>query len=132
MNHQSIIIGMVCAVLTYLYMRWTKVRQDKLNKKIRPKPVNISIPLGVGVIGWFVSDSYFSRNTVPQSNNVPCAIQTHNNMMGPSNPCLVQPPVIDTKSIGSCSFQLIEVKPSSISNQFMQSAVPDVFLNEDL
>jgi hypothetical protein len=124
MNHQSIIIGIISAIITYAYMKWTKDRQEKLNKKISQKPINISIPLGVGVIGWFVSDSYFSKlpsQTCGMKPNLPV-----------QNSCLIQPPALESKSIGSCSFQLIDIKPSTISNQFMQSAVPDVFLNEDL
>jgi hypothetical protein len=65
-----VIIGLVAAVVTYMYMGWSIEEKNKKNKKHK-KPqeeVNLMIPLVVGVILWFLAYGYFEFNGVAVTN----------------------------------------------------------------
>lgn len=105
-----IVIGLLAAVLTYLYIWWEEKKRLEKNPKAKPVPTNIITPLVVGVIGWFVASNYFSvkvENTV-----VPDV--THGaqkalpNIIGGTKPVIVNQGVIESEgSLGSASYHII-------------------------
>lgn len=126
MAYESILIGIISTIITYMYMRWSKSRDEKINKKPIKKNINLTIPLMIGVIAWFISDSYFFKNQV----NITYPVQ---NQLINQNVDIIQNPIIQTKSIGSCSYELVDVKPSTIPNHINNiSCIPEVFLQDEL
>ena len=47
-----IIIGITVGVLVYIYIQWEQ--QNKKNKKD-----NLMLPLGIGILAWFLPHNYF-------------------------------------------------------------------------
>ncbi len=56
-----IVIGVLAAALTYLYIWWEEKKRIEKNPKAKRTPPNIITPLIVGAIGWFIASNYFSN-----------------------------------------------------------------------
>ena len=59
-----IIIGILSAVGTYLYLSWDAERKYKKNPNIPKKKINFITPAIIGVIIWFLSSCYFDPSCV--------------------------------------------------------------------
>ena len=57
-----IIIGLVGALITYMYLRWRneKKQKNKNKNKNKKENINLMIPFAVFVVCWFISYAYFS------------------------------------------------------------------------
>nr|QBK88879.1 MAG: hypothetical protein LCMiAC01_05610 [Mimivirus LCMiAC01] len=56
-----IIIGILAAGLTYLYLYWDAEKRYKAKPKLQRKPVSIFIPGVVGIIAWFLVSGFFEE-----------------------------------------------------------------------
>ncbi len=56
-----IVLGILTAVLVYLYLYWEEEQKHKKNPKIEKKSVSFITPAVIGVIVWFISSSYFEK-----------------------------------------------------------------------
>ena len=54
-----IVLGIIAAISTYLFMYWQEEEQHKKNPKAEKKKVNIMTPGVIGALVWFISGSYF-------------------------------------------------------------------------
>jgi len=105
-----IVIGLLAAVLTYLYIWWEEKKRLEKNPKAKPVPTNIITPLVVGVIGWFVASNYFSVKVenpiVPDVTHG--AQKALPNIIGGTKPVIVNQGVIESEgSLGSASYHII-------------------------
>ncbi len=56
-----IVLGILTAVLVYLYLYWEEEQKHKKHPKIEKKSVSFITPAVIGVIVWFISSSYFEK-----------------------------------------------------------------------
>lgn len=66
-----IIIGIIAAIVTYLYMSWDNDRKYKKNPKVTKKPINIMTPIIIGVFVWFLAYGYFDMETPQLAQDIP-------------------------------------------------------------
>ena len=92
-----IILGVIAAVGTYMYMYWEMEKKYKKNPKIKRKQVNILTPGIIGIVVWFIASSYMGEK-VPQIKNIPI-YQSKN---------IVQGGTLNDGSCGSLSYHLIK------------------------
>lgn len=59
----AIFLGILAAVLTYVYMMWDNNRKHKRDPSQPKKSVNLMAPLIVGIIVWFLANGYFDYGT---------------------------------------------------------------------
>ncbi len=64
-----IIIGLLAALITYVYMYWEANRKYEKNPKIKREQISISIPSIVGIIVWFIASGYFNNKNNNNNNN---------------------------------------------------------------
>ena len=110
MLKNPIIIGILAAALTYLYLWWEEKKRMEKNPKAKSMPPNIITPIIVGVIGWFIASNYFSNKTeVPKVPDVTgSAQQALPKIIGGSKPVIVNQGIIDSDgSLGSASYHII-------------------------
>ena len=55
-----IVVGILLAALTYLYIWWGEKKRLEKNPKAKRAPQNIITPIIVGAIGWFIASNYFN------------------------------------------------------------------------
>jgi len=67
-----IILGILAAGLTYLYLYWDAEKRYKAKPKLTRKPISIFIPGIVGIITWFLASGFFEETT-----NYPNQINTN-------------------------------------------------------
>ncbi len=100
-----IILGILAAVITYLYFYWTQEKKYKKDPKIKRRPISILTPGAVGLVVWFLASSYFDRNITITASNI-------ENIEGSELPKTVSPgaknyKIVSDSSIGSRSYHLI-------------------------
>ncbi|AYV78257.1 MAG: hypothetical protein Edafosvirus8_7 [Edafosvirus sp.] len=62
-----IVIGLLMATATYIYMSWDYGKQNEKNPKAPKKEVGLLIPILVGIIGWFLAYGYFDTSPLPST-----------------------------------------------------------------
>ena len=65
-----IIIGLLVALITYVYMYWEANKKYEKNPKIKREQISILIPSIVGIIAWFIASGYFNNNNNNNNNNI--------------------------------------------------------------
>ena len=81
-----IILGLLGAILSYVYLYWKAEQKYKEDKSVKKEQVNILIPGAIGVIVWFIAATYFESENEGYANN------NHD-------------PKIDNKSLNNTSLQ---------------------------
>ena len=105
-----IVIGILAAALTYLYMWWEEKKRLEKNPKAKALPTNIITPLVVGVISWFIASNYFSGKQEPRTplDVTQQAGQALPAIIGGNKPVIVNQGVIESEgSLGSASYHII-------------------------
>lgn len=67
-----IILAILAAGLTYLYLWWENEKKNERNPKIQKEQVNFMTPAIVGALTWFIAYNYFgssSSNVTKEANN---------------------------------------------------------------
>ena len=80
-----IIISIIVAALTYLYLYWENEKKNEKN----PKKVKLTTPILVGVFTWFLASSYMnykSTATPPQSTGGATLIDNKSMISVPQQP----------------------------------------------
>lgn len=118
-----VVIGLVVAVLTYLYLTWRQKKQEKLNKhkkgknNKKSKYVSLIIPGVVGVIVFFIAYGYFEYNKKSVQPSLPT-----------NNVSLPLPVVPGYKLVKDVSSD--QIRSFSLANKGVKipSKLPDVFI----
>jgi hypothetical protein len=63
-----LIIGLIAATITYLYLYWEADKKHKKNPKSKKIPVSLITPGIVGVIVWFIASTYLTSK--PKSSSM--------------------------------------------------------------
>ena len=58
-----IILGILGAILSYVYLYWRAEQKHKEDKSVKREQVNILIPGAIGVIVWFIAATYFDNDS---------------------------------------------------------------------
>lgn len=105
-----IVIGVIAAILTYLYIWWEEKKRLEKNPKAKPVPTNIITPLVVGVISWFIASNYLSTKTVTTAppdikHETQAALPQ---IIGGTKPIVVNQGIIESDgSLGSASYHIV-------------------------
>jgi len=109
-----IVVGILAAVLTYLYIWWEEKKRREKNPKSKERPINVITPAVVGAIGWFVASNYFSNDTpnMVVADVTKDAQKALPQIVGGNKPVIVnQDGGIDSDgSLGSASYHIISKK----------------------
>lgn len=59
-----VIIGIIFGIISYIYLKWDtdKKNAENKDKHLKPKKVNLIIPLAIGLLGWFIAHNYHLNN----------------------------------------------------------------------
>ena len=92
-----VLIGLTFGVLVYIYMKWNDNKENKRNQEF--KETNLFIPLGVGILSWFIAHNYFENYNFSNSNNVSPSnfdnINNQNNLLHTIKPQITQNPILN-------------------------------------
>jgi hypothetical protein len=107
-----IIIGILAAALTYLYIWWEEKKRKEKNPKAKSQPTNIITPLIVGVIAWFIASNYFVEKPVAKTLDATGgAHMALPQIIGNNKPVVVNNGMIESEgSLGSASYHIISKK----------------------
>lgn len=72
-----IVLGILAAIATYLFMYWQEEQQHKKNPKADKKKVDIMTPGVIGALVWFISGSYFDTSTTDKKSMLPLNTIVH-------------------------------------------------------
>jgi hypothetical protein len=119
-----VIIGLVAAILTYVYLLWRNKRKIKKNPRVK-KNMSLLPPLLVGVIVWFIAYGYFEQ---PQSNIGNKRLETPVQLEGHKYRLSNEFSVDSAISESSKSYHLIG-KGLTVPNGLNGIELPDVFIH---
>lgn len=72
-----IVLGILAAISTYLFMYWQEEQQHKKNPKADKKKVDIMTPGVIGALVWFISGSYFDTSATDKKSMLPLNTIVH-------------------------------------------------------
>lgn len=75
-----IVIGILVAVLVYLFLWWQEKKRLEKNPNSKRKKINFIIPIVLGGMSWFISSFYFNNSAVVKADSIIDNLSNVNNV----------------------------------------------------